>query len=220
VTQTRQSTEQVLVVPTLLFHEIGVFQGFTPDVGRYVDTLLDPLHTSYRPRDEVENDPSYKQLIPYCVFQHAGRVFHYTRGNSQGEARLHAKRSIGVGGHVSLEDDWKHRGRRKAEGGQRPASRNSQLSAYAEGMRREIAEEVFVETDFRERCIGLINDDATEVGRVHLGIVHLFDLDEPKVRPREASMMKTGFADPADLVAHRDLFETWSQICLEHLFGG
>jgi len=234
VTQTRQSTEQVLVVPTLLFHEIGVFQGFTPDVGRYVDTLLDPLHTSYRPRDDVEDDPSYKQLIPYCIFRHAGRVFHYTRGNSQGEARLHAKRSIGVGGHVSLEDERTEGGKRKAEGddrrsevggrrseigGQDHSPLTTQPSAYAEGMRREIAEEVFVESGFRERCVGLINDDATEVGRVHLGIVHLFDLDEPKVRPRETSMMETGFADPADLIAHRDRFETWSQICLEHLFG-
>jgi predicted NUDIX family phosphoesterase len=201
VTQTSQTTEQVLVVPTLLFHEIGVFQGFTPDVDRYVVTLLDPLHTSYRPRDEVEDDPSYKQLIPYCIFRHAGRVFHYTRGNSQGEARLHAKRSIGVGGHVSLEDE------------------GNEHSAYHEGMRREIAEEVFLETGFLEYCVGLINDDSTEVGRVHLGIVHLFDLDEPKVRPRETSMKETGFADPADLIAHRDRFETWSQICLEHLFG-
>lgn len=202
MTQTSQSTEQVLVVPTLLFHEIGVFQGFTEDVDRYVDTLLDPLHTSYRPRDEVEDDPSYKQLIPYCIFRHEGRVFHYTRGNSQGEARLHAKRSVGVGGHVALQDE------------------GNEGSAYREGMQREIAEEVYVETGFRERCVGLINDDSTDVGKVHLGIVHLIDLDEPKVRPRETSMMETGFADPADLIAQRDRFETWSQICLQHLFGG
>ena len=202
MTQTSQTTEQVLVVPTLLFHEIGVFQGFTEDVDRYVDTLLDPLHTSYRPRDEVEDDPSYKQLIPYCIFRHAGRVFHYTRGNSQGEARLHAKRSVGVGGHVALQDE------------------GNAGSAYREGVQREIAEEVYVETGFQERCVGLINDDSTDVGKVHLGIVHLIDLDEPKVRPRETSMMETGFADPAELIAQRDRFETWSQICLQHLFGG
>ncbi len=195
-----QPVEQILVVPTLLFHELGYFQGFCADVDRYLKTLLDPAHTSYRPRPEMENDPSYKQLIPYCIFQFEDKIFHYRRGTDQGEARLHSKRSIGIGGHISSED----------EGGS---------SAYDEGMRREIAEEVFLdrETGVRQECIGLINDDETEVGRVHLGVVHRFHLDSPKVRPREASIMETGFAAPADLADSRDEFETWSQICLDYL---
>lgn len=190
--------EHVLVVPTLLFHELGYFQGFSPDVGRYLDTLLDPAHTSYRPRPEMENDPSYKQLIPYCLFQFEDKIFHYRRGTDQGEARLHSKRSVGIGGHISSEDD-------------------AALSAYDEGMRREIAEEVFLETGSSQECIGLINDDETEVGRVHLGVVHRFRLDSPKVRPREASIMETGFAAPRDLAASLEEFESWSQICLEYL---
>ncbi|MBW3539003.1 MAG: phosphoesterase [Planctomycetes bacterium] len=198
----RQTVEHVLVVPTELFREIGWFQGFHADAAPYLETLFDPAYTSYRPRDEVEEDPGFKQLIPYCVFRCAGRVFHYTRGTKQGESRLHAKRSIGVGGHISRED--------AADGG----------SPYLEGLQRELAEEVFIDTGYRQRCVGLINDDDTPVGRVHLGIVHLFDLNEPQVRPREASMIETGFADPADLIAAREGFESWSQICLEHLFGG
>ena len=59
---------------------------------------------SFRPRYEVETDPSFKQLIPYCIFRHHGQVFHYKRGKLQGEGRLHSKRSIGVGGHISAED--------------------------------------------------------------------------------------------------------------------
>jgi predicted NUDIX family phosphoesterase len=190
--------EHILVVPTMLFHELGYFQGFSSDVDRYLKTLLDPAHTSYRPRPEMENDPSYKQLIPYCLFQFEDKIFHYRRGTDQGEARLHSKRSFGIGGHISSEDD---------------ASEN----AYEEGMRREIAEEVFLESGVRQECIGLINDDETEVGRVHLGVVHRFHLDSPKVRPREASIMETGFAAPGDLVASLDEFESWSQICLEYL---
>ena len=100
-TETNQTVEHVLCVPTLLFHEIGHFQGFMPDVDRYLTSLLDPQYTSYRPRDEVEEDPSYKQLIPYCIFRHEGRVFHYARGAKGGESRLHAKRSVGIGGHIS-----------------------------------------------------------------------------------------------------------------------
>lgn len=67
--------------------------------------------------------------------------------------------------------------------------------------------------------MGIINDDESEVGRVHLGIVHVFDLNEPKVRPREASMIETGFAPPAELLAAEGEFETWSEICLKNLFS-
>jgi predicted NUDIX family phosphoesterase len=195
------TVEHVLVVPTALFHDIGHFQGFCTEPVPYLETLLDPAHTSYRPRDEVEEDPGFKQLIPYCVFRCDGRVFHYKRGKLQGERRLHSKRSIGIGGHISADDH------------------SDSGSPYLDGLRRELDEEVVLDTTYRERCVGLINDDETEVGRVHLGIVHLFDLDQPKVRPREESIIETGFADPAELTADRDQFETWSQICLDHLFG-
>jgi len=200
VTVSRQQVEQVLVVPTLLFREIGHFQGFSQNTGPYLATLLDPAYTSYRPRDEVEEDPSYKQLIPYCIFRCNGEVFHYKRGKLQGEGRLHSKRSVGVGGHISSTDE------------------SGAGSAYREALWREIQEEIYLESPYTETCVGLINDDQTEVGRVHLGIVHLFELEAPKVRPREKSIIETGFAPPAELSKDRDQFETWSQICLEHLF--
>jgi predicted NUDIX family phosphoesterase len=133
------------------------------------------------------------------VFRCHGEVFYYQRGTAQGEARLHAKRSVGVGGHVSTLD------------------LNSHLSPYLEGMRREIEEEVDIESGWVEECVGLINDDETEVGKVHLGIVHIFDLEYPKVTPREKSMINAGFAPPSELVRQLDEFETWSQICLKYL---
>ncbi|MEZ5940900.1 MAG: phosphoesterase [Planctomycetaceae bacterium] len=201
MTSQQSTVEHVLVVPTLLFHEVGHFQGFTSNIAPYLDTLFDPNYVSYRPRPEVEEDPSFKQLIPYCIFRHNGEVFHYTRGGSQGESRLHSKRSVGIGGHISAEDQ------------------ESGTSVYHEAMWREIREEVFLETEFKETCVGLINDDETEVGRVHLGVVHIFDLDMPKVRPREESIKQTGFAQPAQLAHERDQFETWSQICLDYLLS-
>ncbi len=195
------AVEQVLVVPTLLFHEIGHFQGFCSDADRYLKTLLDPAYTSYRPRDEMEQDLSFKQLIPYCIFRCGGEIFSYRRDKGQGETRLLGKRSVGVGGHISTIDE--------EAGG----------SSYLEGMRRDIEEEVFLESGYRHECVGLINDDLTEVGKVHLGIVHIFELDAPQVRPREQSIIQTGFATPAELLRDRDQFETWSQICLDHLFA-
>jgi predicted NUDIX family phosphoesterase len=193
--------EHVLVIPTPVFHDVGHFQGFSAEVDRYLEVILDPAHASYRPRSEMEQDPSFKQLIPYCVFRCGGKIFHYQRGTDQGESRLHAKRSIGVGGHVSTLD------------------LDGDLSPYLEGMRREIEEEVDLQTGWQESCVGLINDDETEVGKVHLGIVHVFELDNPKVQPREKSMINAGFASPEQLERELDQFETWSQICLRSLTG-
>jgi predicted NUDIX family phosphoesterase len=205
---TQVQTECVLVVPTELFHRLGHFQGFSSDPKRYLDTLLDPRHTSFRPRHEVEEDPGYKQLIPYVIFRYrdaAGvQLFQYTRGKGQGEGRLHSKRSVGIGGHISAEDS----------GGNAPAA-----AAYTEGMRRELAEEVEIDTRYTESCAGLINDDETEVGKVHLGVVHVFDVERPLVRPRETEIIEAGFRPLDEILADTSGFETWSQICLEALFG-
>lgn len=194
-----ETVEHVLVVPTSLFHEIGHFQGYTTNIQPYLEKLFNPEVVSYRPRPEVEEDPSFKQLIPYCIFRHAGEVFHYTRGSASGEGRLRTKRSIGIGGHISSEDD------------------STGSHVYKVAMQREIEEEVFLESDFTENCVALINDDETPVGQVHLGIVHLFDLNAAKVRPRETSIIQTGFEKPSQLAQSREEFETWSQICFEFL---
>jgi predicted NUDIX family phosphoesterase len=195
-----KNDERVLVVPTAVFHGLGLFQGFCPDAERYLPRLLDPAHLSYRPRSEVETDPSFKQLIPYVVLRCGDQVFHYTRGQKATESRLRALRSIGVGGHIA-EGDAGLFG-----------------DAYREGMLRELAEEVHLESPCAERCIGLINDDFTPVGQVHLGIVHVFDLEEPKARRREQALMRAGFALLEELRKQRDEFETWSQFLL--LSGG
>ena len=129
-------------------------------------------------------------------------MFNYTRGVGQGESRLHAKRSIGIGGHISVEDG--------ADPGSNP---------YHEGMRRELAEEVSIETDYHERCVGMINDDETEVGKVHLGIVHIFEVESPDVRPREADVQSAGFKTIEELQSLRDTMESWSRICLDVIYG-
>jgi predicted NUDIX family phosphoesterase len=90
---------------------------------------------------------------------------------------------------------------------------------YREALERELAEEVRIETGFRERLVGLLNDDLTEVGRVHLGIVHLFEVEEPKVWAREESMLDAGFVPIEALLRELDGFETWSQLVLRHLFA-
>ncbi len=201
-------TERVLVVPTDVFHRLGYFQGFTRRVNDYLPELFSPEHISYQPRQQVERDPSFKQLIPYVIFRHCGgqeceSVFEYTRGTGQGEKRLHRKRSVGIGGHISSID----------------AKIGLHGDPYKEGMRRELEEEVSIATPYHGQCVGLINDDLTEVGRVHLGVVHLFDVERPAVQPRESEIVECGFRPIKDMLADLSGFESWSQICLQALFG-
>lgn len=203
-------TEQVLVVPTELFHEIGHFQGFCGDVERYVQPLLHSDQISYRPRDEMEQDPSFKQLIPYVIFKYSDpqngiHLFQYTRGRGQGEARLHAKMSIGIGGHISSEDILE-----TADGAGSP---------YFVGMQRELNEEVRIGAKYDAQCVGLINDDQTEVGRVHLGVVHVFDIEAPKVESNETDIVDAGFRPATELSGELARMETWSSYCFEALFG-
>ena len=82
---------------------------------------------------------------------------------------------------------------------------------------RELHEEVGIDPGFRNRIVALLNDDTTEVGRVHLGIVHVIDLATPRVDPRELDVSELTFLDGPSLGARRDAMETWSQICLDGL---
>ena len=200
--------EDVLVVPRSLFDRVGAFQGFCGDTESYLAALLDPAHTSWRPRATVEDDPSLKQLIPYCVLSWrdaAGtpHYFAYTRGGGQSEARLRAKRSVGIGGHISSID-----------------GEHGDDTSYDAGMRREIAEEIAIDGGWTARCVGLINDDSNAVGSVHLGIVHVLELEKPSVASRESELVDCGFATLESLLADRDRFETWSQITLDAIREG
>jgi predicted NUDIX family phosphoesterase len=110
---------------------------------------------------------------------------------------------VGIGGHISTVD----------------ADQSADINPYQEGMWRELREEVTIDTEFTDRCVGLINDDETPVGTVHLGVVHIFEVEHPKVSPNEPDIVDAGFRPVAELLADLDGFETWSQYCLTALYG-
>jgi len=208
VSSVETETERVLVVPTEVFHALGHFQGFTADVDRYLPGLLRSDDLGYRARGQMEQDANFKQLIPYVLFRHTRadgtqELFQYTRGGGQGETRLHAKRSVGIGGHISTVD---------ADAASTPST------VYEEGLRRELEEEVLIGAPYSTKCVGLINDDETEVGRVHLGVVHLFDIEQPAVESREADILESGFRPVREILDNLEHFETWSQIAVRALF--
>lgn len=203
MTTTPPQPQRVLVVPGSEFDRLGRFQGFAADVDRYLQALLAPGTAEFRPRSEVEDDPSLKQIIPYVIFRSGDLVFCYTRGKSGGESRLKRLRSLGVGGHVDEAD----------------ADGRATLDAYELALRRELEEEVAIESPGTIRPVGLINDDGNPVGQVHLGVVHLYELERPAVASREDALADAGFQTIAEIVEARDRFETWSQICMDAILS-
>lgn len=197
--------EHVLVVPASVIDSIGEIDGFEADIDRFLQPILQSEQLSYQPRSQMETDPSFKQLIPYVVLQwndenDSPHLFAYTRGGGGGEARLHAKRSIGIGGHISRED---------ASDG---------ADAYRTGMQRELAEEIQLDSGYRETCEGLIYDPSNEVGQVHLGVVHRFLLSDPHVASNEEDLAEGGFVSVEELKEQHARLETWSQLALDALF--
>ena len=191
--------ERVLCLSASHFRDAGDFEGFRAADDAYRTALLDPTEYRFLPRSEVETDPEWLQLIPYVVLRCGPQIFHYRRGASGTETRLRALRSVGIGGHISEAD---------ADGGGDP---------YATGMAREVREEMAHAPVVSERLSGFIHDPRTPVGRVHLGVVHLWELAEPCAEPKESALAEAGFAPLAELLAGRDGFETWSQFVFARL---
>lgn len=198
--------EQILVIPESVIDAIGRFEGFEADVDRFLGPILQSDQLSFQPRGPMETDPSFKQLIPYVLLEWTDEngvvnLFTYTRGGGSGESRLHAKRSVGIGGHISQED--------AADG----------ADPYTTGMQRELTEEIKLESGYQETREGLIYDPSNEVGQVHLGVVHRFVLESPQVESNEADLAEGGFVSITELKADLDRLETWSQLAIKALYS-
>ena len=194
--------ENILVVRRSLFDQLGAFQGLCFDVDRYLPAFLARENNFFTPRGAAETNPELKQIIPYVLLVHGERIFHYVRGKKAGEQRLVAKGSLGIGGHMNDGDEGLFALDREA---------------YNVAVQREVAEEVFIETKFTNHVVALLNDDSNEVGKVHLGVVHIFRLESDAARKREAMITESGFLSIPELRARRDALETWSQLCLDGL---
>ena len=194
--------ENILVIKRSLFDQLGSFQRLNFEPRKYLDAILSRGNNFFLPRARAENDPTHKQIIPYALIAFENRVLYYVRGKKAGEQRLVAKGSIGIGGHMNEGDE---------------SLFALDEAAYRAGVEREVSEEIKIDSKFDDRIVALLNDDATEVGQVHLGIVHVFKLVEPKVEKREAVITNLAFLTKEELAARRESLETWSQICLDSL---
>lgn len=195
--------EQVLVVERKVVERVGIFNGLMFDVDRYLSEIFVQGVPRFMNRSQVEKDPGYKQLIPYVIMSHEGKYLSYVRGKRAGEARLVGNRSIGIGGHINPVD-W-------------TLFSAEPYETYLEAVDREVAEEVSVETSHTNHIVALLNDESNEVGSVHLGIVHFWALDAPKVNKREQMITQMAFMTAAELQEVKDTLETWSGLCVDHL---
>ncbi len=201
--------EQILVVTRALLNELGSFQGINTQVDDYLPALLNPENNFFMDRGEAEPDPSHKQLIPYCIFRVKGtdgvatRYLHYTRGKSGGESRLHASGSVGIGGHINPIDQREdHLG----------------METYMAGVEREIDEELVISGEHTNKIIALLNDDSNSVGEVHLGVVHIIDLENDDVRANEDAIANLSLLTLEELKGeYYERLETWSQLCVDIL---
>ena len=197
----RYNGEQVLVVPREVFETVGAFNGVSTEPQKYLAAFLKPGVAHYMDRDEAEVSPQFKQLITYAIFCHEGRILAYSRTKKSGESRLHDKWSLGIGGHINPIDGL-----------------TASVDTYLAGMEREIREEISFPGAATQHLYALINDDTNEVGSVHLGIVHRFDLDTEDVRANEKALDNLGFRSLDELSG--ELYaklETWSAICVDAL---
>ncbi len=149
---------------------------------------------AFRPRDEVEDDPAWKQVIPYLALFDGERIFLMRRTRAGGDARLHERYSIGIGGHINPGD-------------------GDPLG----GLRREWREEVAADFEPEFRPLGVLNDDDDPVGAVHLGLVFAADAAGRPVAVRETHKLEGRFAGFTEVAEVSDRLETWSRLLYDFL---
>ena len=191
-----QEDELILVVKRSdFFHNEDAWQGLKQvDFDAYLTLIQEKKE--FLPRSVMETDISYKQIIPYLVFSHNDEYFLMQRTSNQTESRLRNKFSLGIGGHIRQED-----------------LTDNSIFSWA---KREFHEEVNYEDTFSIEPVGILNDDSTSVGQVHVGFVFLLKGTAPNISVK--SELKSGFLVPLkECKEYYENLESWSQIVFNFL---
>jgi predicted NUDIX family phosphoesterase len=192
-------SEEVLCVKREDIFPDGAWHGFVTDgLDRYRSVIRE--RHFFKARAEVEEDPTYQQIIPYVVFHHGDRYFLTHRLRASAERRLRRQYSLGVGGHINKAD---------LQGG----------DPVQDGMRREWEEEVIYDGRFEAKLLGLLNDDSAPVSKVHLGVVFVIEGDSPHISIRETDKLAGELLTLSEMRIYYLGMESWSQIVYDRLVG-
>jgi len=197
-----KESELVLVFKTELLRELGSFQGVNTAHEKYLNRIIDDKLYFFMPRNDVESNFDYKQLIPYVIITFQDKILYYIRGKGSGEKRLNSLSSIGIGGHINYNDFSLFKTDREA---------------YYGAVEREVFEEIDVKSGYESKIIGVLNDESNQVGKVHFGIIHLWKLNNPVVNKKEKEITKICFKTPFEIRKEVDKLESWSKICIQSL---
>lgn len=204
--------EDILVIPTTELYKYGNFQGYKSltSESNILTRLLRPGHYLFKDRDSVENDVSWKQIIPYCIIVYQNSIFWYKRYSGVKDSRLANRISIGIGGHIK-EDD-----------------RYSIMENYRLSLLRELQEELGINESKLTKYlassippIGMINDDRQLIGAVHLGLLHKIEVTSTDFKLSKDEIAECGWStfDELKSKATEDLsggsMESWTYLPLK-----
>jgi predicted NUDIX family phosphoesterase len=192
--------EKVLCFGRSLLEQLGIFQGMSLDVEKYMSALTNRSNVLYVDRDKAENNDRYKQIIPYALILCGNKILRYQRGKRGVESRLHGLYSVGVGGHILEQDNWLF----------------SRGLGYRDAMRRRLMQELDIDVN-REVSVAVINDDSTDVGRVHFGVVHIVRVPDESLAHWRCGVVRPEFVSFNEAVNGAFSYESWSHFCILNL---
>lgn len=197
----KASNEQILVIPRTFLFGNGKkqsFQGLISPPDHYFLEIVS-AGSFFMPRSKIEYDARYKQLIVYIVLRHANTIFLYRRISGSNEKRLLNKYSLGLGGHIN------------------PCRATSFRELLNTNLKRELLEEIYIDGCFSYCLLGIINDDLSEVGLHHLGLVYLVSCSTPKIAVREKNKLIGGLHPVPEVFNCQYQWESWSSLLIPRL---
>jgi len=176
----------------------GAWHGFVDQgLDRYLRVIREKH--SFELRSEVEDDPTFQQVIPFVVFRHGDRYFLTRRLKASSEKRLRQLYSLGLGGHIN------------------PGDVSADGDPVMDGLRREFEEEVEYAGEFQATLLGLINDESSPVSKVHLALAFLVDGSSPEISIRETEKLAGELLTLEEMRMYYLEMESWSQIVYDRL---
>lgn len=159
------------------------------------------------PRPPLEEREDFRQIIPYIVLKSGSHFVRYTRTISGGESRLHGSYSLGVGGHVDLSDVV-------TTDGKIDLIRTLDGAAH-----REVVEELGEVDVVQKEWAGLLVENDSSVGRVHIGIIAIWNLAKLPESSAEDALAEITPRTATELTLDIERMETWSSMLIPWLRG-